>query len=312
LVNIVGLDSLIFGVDDLDASIRCLQDYGLICVERTPSGAVFEALDGTSAVVRVAGDAGLAEAFAPSPNIRETIYGVADRQTLEQIGTELSKDRDAKLGHDGVLRCKDDSGIPIGFRVTTRRAIHAPPSLINVPGMPPQRPINQVAADPDAVCTPRTLSHVVYFVPDVAKAERFYCERLGFRVSDRFTNAGPFLRPAGTLEHHCLFLIQAPAHMLGLNHFTFHMADANELLQAGWRFRDKGWKGFWGPGRHIMGSNYFWYFNSPFGGAIEFDADMDLHDDSWVPRAVDANEKTSQTFLFDYRPLWSPNGKSEH
>ncbi|WDS35031.1 VOC family protein [Pseudoxanthomonas sp.] len=311
-MNIIGLDSLVFGVDDYDASVRCLQDYGLKQAHRGMEGGLYEALDGTSIEVRRAGDAGLPSAISRSPNIRETIYGVADQATLDAIGAELSKDRPALLDAEGVLHSRDDSGIAIGFRVTVRRPIVAPPVLINVPGMPPQRPPNVVAADPGAMSEPRSLSHVVYFVPDVAKAERFYVERLGFRMIDRFSNVGPFLRPAGTQEHHTLFLIQAPEHMLGINHFTFHMAGASELLQAGWKFREKGWKGFWGPGRHIFGSNYFWYFNSPFGGAIEYDADMDLHDDSWVPREVDAAEDTSQIFLFEHRPLWFPRGGDPH
>lgn len=311
-MNIIGLDSLVFGVDDFDASVRCLQDYGLKKAHRGLEGGLYESLDGTSIEVRHAGDAGLPSAISRSPNIRETIYGVADQAALDAIGTELSTDRPVVLDAEGALHSRDDSGIAIGFRVTVRRPIIAPPVLINVPGMPPQRPPNVVAADPNAEADPRSLSHVVYFVPDVGKAERFYVDRLGFKVVDRFSNVGPFLRPAGTQEHHTLFLIQAPAHMVGINHFTFHMAGANELLQAGWKFRQKGWKGFWGPGRHIFGSNYFWYFNSPFGGTIEYDADMDLHDDNWVPREVDAAEDTSQIFLFEHRPLWFPRGGDPH
>jgi catechol 2,3-dioxygenase-like lactoylglutathione lyase family enzyme len=173
--------------------------------------------------------------------------------------------------------------------------------------MAPQRPPNQIAADHDAIIVPRTLSHIVYFVPDVQKAEMFYRDRLQFRLVDRFTNAGPFLRPAGTLDHHTLFLIQGRGpHAVGLNHIAFHVAGSSELLQAGWRFQNKGYKTFWGPGRHILGSNHFWYFNSPFGGAVEYDADMDLHDDSWVPRAVPADPHTSQIFLFDHKAPWSP------
>lgn len=308
-MQIVGLDSLVFGVEDVDACVKLLGDYGLIRVEGAASGGVFEALDGTSAVVRHASDAGLPPAFCASPNIRETVYGVADAAALEQIGAELSRDRKVTQDADGTLHSVDDSGFPIGFRVTVRRKIDAPPVLLNVPGMAPQRPPNQVAARHDAIATPRTLSHVVYFVPDAAKAEKFYVERLGFTVSDRFINFGVFLRPAGTMEHHCLFLIQMKGPMpLGLNHFTFHLADASEVLQAGWRFQRKGYRSFWGPGRHIMGSNYFWYFNSPFGGTIEYDADMDLHDTTWQPRSMTVSEDTTQLFLFEGRDPWVPRG----
>jgi hypothetical protein len=80
----------------------------------------------------------------------------------------------------------------------------------------------------------------------------------------------------------------------------------HELLKAGWEFQKKGYKSFWGPGRHIFGSNYFWYFNSPFGGLIELDADMDLHDDNWKPRHVLASADSSQTFLLQWAEKWTP------
>jgi hypothetical protein len=91
------------------------------------------------------------------------------------------------------------------------------------------------------------LSHVVYFVPDAHKAEAFYVERLGFVCTDRFVNTGPFLRPAGTLDHHTLFMIQTPPFMKGCEHFTFHLGGPTEVLQAGRRLEQKGYQTFWGP-----------------------------------------------------------------
>lgn len=306
-MKILGPDYLIFAADDLDACTKCLDDYGLIKVESSASGALYESMDGTGVVLRKPSDTSLPAAIASDPNLRETLYGVADKATLEAIGAELSKDRDVKALPNGILRSTDDDGYPISFQVTTRRKIIAPPYGVNVPGQEPGRPVNVIAAIEEEDIKARSLSHVVVFTKDKVKAEKFYAERLGFRTVDVFTNLGPFMRPAGTQEHHTLFLIQAP--MLGLQHFTFHFAGANEYLKAGWNFVQKGYKSFWGPGRHILGSNYFWYFNSPFGGLIEFDADMDLHDDSWKPRHIPANEDTSQTFLLQYTEKWSPRGR---
>ena len=159
-------------------------------------------------------------------------------------------------------------------------------------------------ARPDAAIRPRSLSHVVYFVPDVLKAEAFYVNRLGFRCTDRFSGAGPFLQPAGTLDHHTHFLIGAPPQMHGVEHFTFHFGGPTEMITNGYRFLDKGYQAFWGPGRHILGSNWFWYFNSPFACHIEMDADMDLHDASWTPRVMDLKADNSQTFLLKFRKKW--------
>ncbi len=306
-MNILGPDHLIFASDDIDACATCAEDYGLIKVERSAAGATYEALDGTSIIIRKSSDSILAAPVAADPNIRETVYGVSDKATLQAIAAELSKDRDVKEVSPGVLRTVDDDGYPIGFQVTIRRPTGTPHYGVNVPGQAPGRPVNVIAAINDEVPKAYSLSHVVLFTKDKVKSEKFYADRLGFRTVDVFTNLGPFMRPAGTTEHHTLFLIQRPD-TLGLQHFTFHFAGANELLKAGWEFVRKGYRSFWGPGRHILGSNYFWYFNSPFGGLIEFDADMDLHDDNWKPRFVPANADTSQTFLLQYTDRWTPGG----
>lgn len=306
-MNIVGLETLVFGVEDMAAGRQYLLDYGLKEVDASAAGGTYEALDGTAVTLRHASDPGLPASNAPSPNLRETVYGVADAATLRALADNLSADRQVRSDAEGTLHTVDDGGYAIAFRVTRRRAIVAPHIGINVPGQAPGRAPNVCAADKAEPILPRSLSHVVYFVPDVKKAEAFYQDRLGFRVTDRFIGLGPFMRPAGTLEHHTLFMIQSfNDHMVGMNHFTFHLGSAHEVLHSGWRFAQKGYKSFWGPGRHIMGSNYFWYFNSPFGGTMEFDADMDLHDDSWSPRAMPPGADNSQIFLFQHAPKWAP------
>lgn len=306
-MNILGPDSLIFGVDDVAACTQYLTDYGLAAVDVSSKGGRFEALDGTSVVIRHKDDPGLPPPMETATMLRKTIYGVADAATLKAVAAELAKDRPVKTLPDGSLETVDDMGFVLGFQVTVRRAFSRPAEAINAPGAPAQRPPNVVAADENAVIELRTLSHVVYFVPDADKAEAFYI-RLGFRCTDRFTNAGPFLQPAGSLDHHSLFLIQTPPFMKGCEHFTFHVAGPTELMQAGNRFVNKGYQSFWGPGRHKFGSNWFWYFNSPLGCHVEYDADMDLHDSSWVPRTVPISADASQLFLFQQRAKWSPGG----
>ena len=303
-MNIIGPDSLVFGVDDVDACTTYFTDYGL-----TPAGdGRFEALDGTSVVIRPRDDASLPAALETGSMLRKTIYGVADKATLTAIAVELGKDRDVKTLDDGSLETVDDLGFALGFQVTVRKALDLSGEVVNAPGVDSHRPVNVIGADPDAVPKPRSLSHVVYFVPDLEKFEAFYAERLRFVTTDRFTGVGPFMRPAGTQEHHTLFCIQTPPFMQGCEHFTFHVGGPTELMQAGKRFSDKGYETFWGPGRHIYGSNWFWYFNSPVGCHVEYDADMDLHDDDWVAREASMGADTSQIFLFTLRDNWAPSG----
>jgi catechol 2,3-dioxygenase-like lactoylglutathione lyase family enzyme len=306
-MNIIGPDSLVFGVDDVAACARYLTDYGLAPRAVTAAGGRFEALDGTGVLISHKDDPNLPPPLGTASMLRKTVYGVADSATLGAIRAELGKDREVRQLADGSLESLDDMGFVLGFQVTARRAFSLPAESINAPGAPAQRLPNVVAVDENAVIHPRTLSHVVYFVPDVAKAEAFY-NRLGFRCTDRFIGAGPFLQPGGSLDHHTLFLIQTPPFMKGCEHFTFHLAGPTELMQAGNRFVNKGYQSFWGPGRHKFGSNWFWYFNSPLSCHVEYDADMDLHDASWVAREVPINADSSQLFLFQQREKWSPGG----
>ena len=301
-MNILGLDALVFGVDDPAACRQYLVDYGL----KDAGGGLCEALDGTAVVVRAQDDATLPPSLGTASMLRETVYGVADASTLDAVEAELRRDREVTR-RDGVVRCVDDMGFALAFQVSVRRPIRLAAETVNAPGAAPQRGPNAIGVAPDMPAVPRTLSHVVCFVPDAARAEAFYA-RLGFVCTDRFTGVGPFLRPAGTPDHHTLFMIETPPHMKGVEHFTFHMGGPTEVLLAGTRFVEKGYESFWGPGRHLYGSNWFWYFNSPLGCHVEYDADMDLHDASWQPREAAMGADASQAFLFQYRAKWAPSG----
>ncbi len=306
-MNIIGPDALIFGVDDVAACAQYLTDYGLKPVGVTDRGGRFEALDGTAIILCKQDDASIPPSMGTASMLRETVYGVADHATLQAIEAELVKDRTVTRSADGTLRCVDDMGFALAFQLTIRKELVMPAETINAPGASPQRQANSIGVDPTNPALPRSLSHVVYFVPDAAKAEAFYL-RLGFVTTDSFVGVGPFMQPGGTKDHHTLFMIQTPPFMKGCEHFTFHMGGPTEMMLAGSRFVEKGYQSFWGPGRHHFGSNWFWYFNSPLGCHVEYDADMDLHDDQWVPREAPMNADTSQLFLFQYREKWAPSG----
>jgi catechol 2,3-dioxygenase-like lactoylglutathione lyase family enzyme len=309
-MNIIGLDALVFAVDDLAGCAQYLRDYGL----NDAGGGRFEALDGTAIVIVDEKNPSLPAPPAPGVRLRCTVMGVRSPADLAAIAAELRRDREVQERRDGSIESVDDEGFAIAFQVSVRRPFEKAGEIANAPGSPFQRPANQLGVQADAPqIVPRSLSHVVYFVSDVAKAEAFYVQRLGFRCTDRFTGVGPFLQPAGSLEHHSHFFIGAPAFMKGCEHFTFHFAGPGEVMHNGWRFVAKGYQPFWGPGRHQMGSNWFWYFNSPFGCHMEMDADMDLHDATWTPREMPIGADHSQAFLLGYREKWAPGpGSSEN
>lgn len=303
-MKIIGPDAFVFGVDDVEGSTRYLTDYGL----KDVGGGRFEALDGTAIVIAHQDDASLPPPLPTGNALRKFVYGCADAATVDAIAAELGKDREVRRMVDGSIESRDDLGFVIGFQVTVRRALDLPPVLVNTAGAKPQRPVNEVGVDLNLEPKPRTLSHCAVFVPDAAKGEAFYTKRLGFRVTDRLVGAGMFLQPAGALEHHCLFLIQTPPQMQGMEHVAFHVGSVHEVMVAGNAFAAKGYQSFWGPGRHTVGSNWFWYFNSPLGCRFEYDADMDLHDANWTPREMAANADNTQVYLFQAREKWAPVG----
>jgi catechol 2,3-dioxygenase-like lactoylglutathione lyase family enzyme len=281
-----------------------VQDFGLKPRVADGEDGVFEALDGTSVTIKHASDPSLPPPIADTPNIREVVYGCVDQASVDAIGAELAKDREVRHGEGGSVHAYDDDGYPLAFRVTTRRTITSQTLGLNSPGAEPGRGLNVIGADPHAVPPVCTLSHVVLFSKDIQVAQRFYIDRLQFRLTDLFQGVGPFLRPKANADHHTLFLIGA--NRVGLEHFAFHVGGPNEFLQAGYAFVGKGYKSAWGPGRHIFGSNYFWYFDSPFGGKMEFDADMDIHDDNWEPRTFVASPDTAQIYVFQAAQKYLP------
>ena len=81
-------------------------------------------------------------------------------------------------------------------------------------------------------------------------------------------------------------MIQSQMKISGVEHFTFHLGSPNEALLAGTRHANRGRPWSWGPGPHLLASNWSGIFNDLFGCKIAYNANMDLHDDRWQPRDV--------------------------
>lgn len=286
-MNIVGVDVATFGIEEMNEARRFFADLGLQERDGAASGASLLALDGSEVRLRNVADGTLPQPVAGGSTVREVVWGVADDAALQAIASELQRDRPVALGSDGVLRATDAEGYGIGFRVAQRRPFEPAAVTLNVYGRAPLRATN-VRIDFAEPPRPATIGHVVLFAADVASATRFYVERLGFRVTDSFRGShGAFLRCAGSSDHHTLFLIRNVQGGRGLHHLSFHLPDFNAVMLLGKRLTERGWTTKFGPGRHVIGSNCFWYFHSPCGGAMELSCDMDRADDGWEVREWD-------------------------
>ena len=311
-MNILGPDTLVFASPDLAIATKYLTDYGL----RPTPGAEgrFEALDGTAIQIVTANDPAYPNTLGTENQLRLMIYGVTDQGSLDAVAAELGKDREVNQNADGSIEVMDDLGFRYRFQISVRRELTIAAELMNLSGARPQRPANILGVEREFDPQPRALSHFSLFVPDLEVAEAFHA-RLGFRVTNRL-GGNPFMRSDATDEHHTLFIIQTPPHMKGAEHVAFHLGGPGEVLRAGSRFVELGYESVWGPGRHVMGSNWFWYFRSPLGVNIEYDADMDKVDDAWVSRELEFHPDNAQIFMFEKRdnvlPHGGPPGKGGH
>ena len=307
-MRIIGPDRVVFGVPNIKECHSYLLDFGLTQTEGDGPGGMYEALDGTGVAVYADTDDRLPAPLHTLNTLRQVVWGCEDQAAVDEVAVELEKDRQVTRQADGSIWSQDDLGFEIAFQVTERRSLSLQAELIHSPGAESGRPINALGTETETDATPRTLSHVVLFVPEMEKMEKFYAERLGFITTDRFTNLGPFMRTKINSDHHSLFFMQTPPFLQGMEHLAFHMQGPNEVMIAGTRFKNKGYQTFWGPGRHILGSNWFWYFKSPFGCNFEYDADMDKHDETWMPREIMPGPDNSQVFLFQNIEKWMPGG----
>jgi catechol 2,3-dioxygenase-like lactoylglutathione lyase family enzyme len=126
---------------------------------------------------------------------------------------------------------------------------------------------------------PVKITHVVFNSADVPIAQRFYEQALGFTLSDR-TKIMAFMRCNS--DHHSLALADASDNTL--NHIAFLMPDLDSVMRGGGRMMDAGYRIEWGVGRHGPGNNVFSYFIGPSDFVIEYTAEVEQVDDTYVTR----------------------------
>jgi catechol-2,3-dioxygenase len=194
--------------------------------------------------------------------------------------------REVVWGTDGSNTppaCADPNGLALSFRKSRKREIDVTAVPMNGWNLHPRvdrpAPIYQRAH-------PVEVGHLVLFTDRLAEMERFYVERLGFFVSDRYPGRGVFLRCTAEGGHHDLFVLQTPGSKPGINHVAFAVRDLYEVFGGGLHLSRRGWTTEIGPGRHPVSSAFFWYVKCPAGGLAEYYADEDYVTRAWQPREL--------------------------
>jgi catechol 2,3-dioxygenase-like lactoylglutathione lyase family enzyme len=235
------------------ADIERMVDYysgiiGLALTERSKDRAIFASRQGQEAIVIEKGEAGhlsrLAFQVAPGSDLGELIADLAKH------GVKAEKRSGITPGVKEAIVFKDPKG-----------------TLIEVYAEYEFQP------DDGKECgiSPLKLGHVAYRCLDVKPIVQFYCDVLGFRVSDWRGDFFAFLRCGP--DHHSINLVNDPKPQL--HHIAFEVKDWPEIHKAAEYLAKKDIRLVWGPGRHILGHNIAIYHRNSDEVRVEFFTEMD-------------------------------------
>jgi len=127
---------------------------------------------------------------------------------------------------------------------------------------------------------PRRLSHVLLFSPDVLRMVAFCRDALGLRLSDHSGDGIAFVHGVHGSDHHMVAFAKSNAP--GLHHSSWDVGSLDDVGLGSEQMRSAGYARGWGVGRHVLGSNYFYYVKDPWGSFAEYSFDIDF-----VPHQLD-------------------------
>lgn len=279
---ITGIEVLKFGVEDREEAKIFLADFGLSPIDSDIDNTdLYQTQNGCKIYLFNIADERLPQAIEAGSTLREVTWGVENDQDFERLKTSLTNEP-CFLSTPNRVQCIDPNGMTIVFEKTITREL----PLAKTEGINQFGNVQRVnAASPVyEKAEPLDIGHIVFFTPDLKTTQDFYIEKLGFHLSDAYTNRGAFLRCRGEGFHHDLFLLSLPNKPAGLNHVAFVVRDIHEVIGGGLSMNRQQWSTFIGPGRHPISSAYFWYVHSPLGGAFEYYTNDDYLTEEWQPR----------------------------
>lgn len=284
---VTGIDQITYCSDDLPTMRQFFQDWGLQLSQESADELVFESLNGCRVIVAAMDKPGLPPAIEDGPTLREVVWAVESEADLNRYAAAIANDpgfMDEQVDGARRIGCTDPNGLAVRLQVTRKRSVQVDCAVMNTWNEQPR--INAPSPMYERA-TPIEVGHVVFFVADVNACEAFYTDRFGFVCSDRYPDRGAFMRCADDGGHHDMFLLQLPTGKRGVNHVAFTVRDIHEVFGGGLHFSRCGWQTQLGPGRHPVSSAYFWYFQNPAGGLVEYYADEDQLTADWKERAFE-------------------------
>ncbi|GAA0469753.1 glyoxalase [Paractinoplanes deccanensis] len=277
------IESVAYGVDDLETCVRFFDDLGLALAERDDTHAVFETPVGQTLQLRAPDDPSLPPAVEPGNTLREVVWAVDTEQELAGMLDRLRADREVTRDARGVWHARDLTGYGVGLVV-------APPSAYEPPAPRAANTMGRVSRWNQGLSSvgrvrPLRMCHVALNIPKAGRREAvaFYVERLGFIPTDVVEPMGVFMRVEGDADQHNFLLCHRPDRA-SVNHVSFEVPGFDHVIEGGNYMISQGWQEARKLGRHTVGSNVFRFVHAPCGGRVELAADMDRVDDSYGTR----------------------------
>ena len=207
----------------------------------------------------------------PQPEILRVVFDVADRDKLQALHRSVTAAKAGPVepivelaGPAGGIGfgCKDPEGRNFAF----------------VCGM-----ADHAGGNPDVKDRPRKVTHVNLNCGDHAATSAYFTDVLRFTMADD-TDQLRFMR-CGNSDHHSIVLARVKS--TTLNHIAFEMPDLDSVMRGAGRMKDNGYPIEWGVGRHGAGNNVFAYFAGPDELPVEYTAEVEQVDDSYVVHGPD-------------------------
>lgn len=222
---------------------------GFVVTDRTKERVFLATKFGHEAVTIVKGTPGVVQRLsfqvAPGSDLGELIHNLGSH------GVKCERASDISPGVKSAVTFIDPKG--------TLVEVYADYSLQNDDGR-------------DPVIAPLKFGHIAYRVNDPQKLSAFYCDVLGFRVSDWIGDHFSFLRCGP--DHHTVNFARYKEERL--HHVAFEMKDVATIHRACDYLAKNKIQLVWGPIRHIVGHNVAAYHRNHDDIRVEMFCELDV------------------------------------
>lgn len=297
LTRVVDTAYIMYQVQDLKTQKAFMEDFGMVTAQESDE-ALYMRGYGSEPYIYEARKGKVSKFLGAG-------FYVKSGEELRRLAILLNLpiERMNSVGGGKRIRLQDPDGFLVDFvhgrdlvePLDTRRE----PMTINLPSQ--KNRVNQGQRAPLQPSAIERFGHYVLMVSDFQASWKWYRKHLGIIPGDVLCSGegtpalvfGRLDKGSEPADHHTVVLTSGPD--IGCMHSAYETLDYDAIGQGQQFLKLKGWKHFWGIGRHILGSQIFDYWLDPHGFELEHYADGDVFDSRYP----------TQYHLIDRGGLWA-------